>query len=64
MGWKIVGTMGGIRVAVRRPFLDAWVMAIGSTWDSFFANFIHETLMERPGATRGGKRKPFLEAGE
>jgi hypothetical protein len=63
MSWKIVGTRVGTGVAVRSPFLDAWVMTMGSAWDSFFANFIHEPAMERPGATRGGKRKPFLEAG-
>lgn len=63
MRWKIVAAMGGVWVAVRRPFLGARVMTIESTRVSFFANFIHETLMERPGATRGGKRKPFLEAG-
>jgi len=63
MGWKIVGTKGGIGVAVRRPFFDARVMAMGSLRDSFFAHFIHQTPMQSLGATRGGKGKPFLEAG-
>jgi len=38
-------------------------MAMRSNGIDFFASFIHEPLMEHPGATRGGKRKPFLEAG-
>jgi hypothetical protein len=38
-------------------------MTMRSNGIDFFASFIHEPLMERPGATRGGKRKPFLEGG-
>jgi hypothetical protein len=63
MSWKIVGTKGGTGVAEGSAFLDAWIMTMGSRRDSLFANFIHETAMERPGATRGGKRRPFLEGG-
>lgn len=55
--------MGWVWVSVGGPFLDTGVMTTGSRRISFFASFIHETAMERPGATRGGKRKPFLEAG-
>jgi hypothetical protein len=55
--------MGWVWVFVRGPFLDAGIMTIGARRISFFASFIHEPLMERPGATRGGKRKPFLEDG-
>ena len=55
--------LGWVRVSVGRSFLDAGVMTIGPKRISFFADFSHQTPMECPGATRGGKRKPFLEAG-
>lgn len=50
-------------IAVGQPFLDSRVVAMGSDRVDFFTYFIHKPLMERPGATRGGKRKPFLGAG-
>lgn len=63
MSWTNGVVRMGAWVAVGRPLLDAGVMTIGSSGIRLFASFIHESLMERPGATRGGKRKPFLEAG-
>ena len=63
MGWRIGAARRGVWVTVGRPFLDARVMTMRSKRVSFFADFIHQTAMERPGATRGGKRKPFLAAG-
>ena len=55
--------MGRTWVAEGGPFLDAGVMTMRPNGIDFFASFIHEPLMESPGATRGGKRKPFLEVG-
>jgi hypothetical protein len=63
MDWRIGAARVGAWVAEGRPLLDARVMTMGSKRVSFFADFIHQALMERPGATRGGKRKPFLAAG-
>ena len=63
MSWRIDAARVGPWVAEGRPLLDARVMTMRSNRIDFFASFIHEPLMERPGATRGGKRKPFLEAG-
>jgi len=63
MSWRIGTARVGAWEAVGRPLLDAGVMTMRSNRIDFFASFIHEPLMERPGATRGGKRKPFLAAG-
>ena len=63
MNWRIGAARVGARVAVGRALLDARVMTMWSNVIDFFASFIDEPTMEGPGATRGGKRKPFLEAG-
>jgi hypothetical protein len=62
MNWRIGAARVGAWEAVGSALLDARVMTIWSKGIDFFASFIHEPLMEGPGATRGGKRKPFLEA--
>jgi hypothetical protein len=63
MGWTISATRGGPWVTEGKPLLDSGVMTMGSNRVDLFSDFIHEPPMERPGATRGGKRKPFLEVG-
>lgn len=60
-GW-IAAARGSVRIAVGRASFDAGVVAVRSKGNSFFANFSHQPPMERPRATRGGKKKPFREA--
>jgi len=62
---RVKRCLGGIRsrIAIGTSSFDAWVVAIGTRGDSFFANFSNETSMTSPGATRGGKTKPFPGAG-
>jgi len=61
MGWRNGGARRGARISVGKALLDARVMTMRANGVELFTNFIHEPAMERPGATRGGKRKPFLE---
>jgi hypothetical protein len=48
-----------VRIAIGRLPLGTWEVAIGSERSSFFTNFSDQAAMASPGATRGGKRKPF-----
>jgi hypothetical protein len=48
-----------VGIAIGRLPLGTRVVTVGSKRISFFTNFSDQAAMASPGATRGGKRKPF-----